>query len=1527
MNNCTSAPSAQSRWKTVRVFISSTFRDMHAERDLLVKVTFPRLRQWCEDRRLHLIDVDLRWGIPREEAEDGKVLEVCLQHIDSCRPFFVCLLGAQYGSLAQDASAALAGVESQGPYSVTHLEIETAALRPQEQGAAPEAFFYIRDSTSLPPPSDLDCGEDEREAYASTFFQSAPASGQVDLQQRLEALKQRIRDVFAPLDRVRTYTGRWDSHTIDPATPGVPGRLVSLDDFSEQFEADLKRAIEVRYADHIAQQERPMHAVAAEVDRQDAFVASRVELHVPDLELQERIDDYIAGDTPTACFVWGTAGSGKSAALCYWFARRDDAQALVVFRAAGASPSSTRVPDLLASMWFELISKLGSDASAALPPVPRDAADIMKAWPAFLQQVAVAAQRGVVVVVDGIDQLERTASPANWIPLKLPPGVRILVSTASDAVELLTALRQRHALEIAVPLMDEARCRALIRSLPNLYAKSLDESQVAVLLANPASRNPLFLTLALRELKLFGSFDKLDDAIARLPRPAQGESSHDALHRMFDAILARLEADEPYATREVVRTTFAAIGASRRGLSETGLSEFIAQAHPDIAAAARNATLQVVLRQMRPYLQRRQAPDGALIGFFHRSLAEQVTTRYLPDAATRAARRKTLAIFFEHRAWFLEDGQPDLGKATELPFLRGSIAADEPTLEAKYALASLMLEWELWHARHRAGMLYELAGDLQDAGGLFGKDDPLGWQLRLAEEALRRDIDFIDAHRDDYPQALLQCMWNSCWWYDHRIAGAHYADGGRHLPRDSTMARWAEAGRQVAERLYPGGFWLRELRPPLLRLGSTVDRRITGFSHAVVDIAWSPDGRFFVAVSINPAVRVFDTASGQECLRLHRIGHKILSVTISPDSQRFALGMAPTVTQQTIMEFSLLTGEHIATHKGHRSGVHKLQYSSDGKLLVACSGDGSITIWSIPQGELLDRIGEPVSQAHATSSNAYFDFIPGTSHFAWCSRSDAINVWDCESRRAVRQLRVSAHAVGRLFVSPDGLLVAFHCGYDKGRRLWIYRLLDGNPVAWLDKNNGYGGPLAWSPDSELLAMADSNALNVRIWHATSGRHVGDVRAQLSKINTMAFSPDGSLLATASGNDLGLDSEHGENQFEVHFIRVDEARTEASPVDHENMISALAYSDDGTVLVSTAKTPTMSYKNEPCAVRIWDAHTMVLRATRQITESIDRLIRVPERPLAITWGGCNLANEQDATGLRIWHWPCMRTVATYRFAGWAGVDVAADSCSFWLRHNSKSQLFGRYEHALPSGKRMRDVPGEPLAFSRDGRVAVVSDGSGKLCVLNAQTLTMLGETASIHEKGRFEHACFSATGDVLVHSDNSVIMVRDSASLKELRRLGGDKHVRFLGISDDGQWLTSAHRDVLRVWNIQTGECVHEYPRMTDPSAFARNPMAIAMFAVEVNGELNILHSPGGACVARLPGNWRHVCAHPDGRTWSAAINTHLTAWRLERFGDELVVDEPSFGVQVEECSEPLVPSGLVTTLLEIARRKLRRWFG
>lgn len=85
-------------WENVYIFISSTFNDMHAERDYLIKRVFPALREFCAEHKLNLLDVDLRWGITEEDAAKNKrVVEICLNNLDRCRPFFIGLLGQRRG--------------------------------------------------------------------------------------------------------------------------------------------------------------------------------------------------------------------------------------------------------------------------------------------------------------------------------------------------------------------------------------------------------------------------------------------------------------------------------------------------------------------------------------------------------------------------------------------------------------------------------------------------------------------------------------------------------------------------------------------------------------------------------------------------------------------------------------------------------------------------------------------------------------------------------------------------------------------------------------------------------------------------------------------------------------------------------------------------------------------------------------------------------------------------------------------------------------------------------------------------------------------------------------------------------------------------------------------------------------------------------------------------------------------------------------------------------------------------------------
>ncbi len=130
--------------KSVRVFISSTFLDMAAERDHLVTIVFPELRERLRLLGIEFYDVDLRWGVPlpginRDATESWAYCRKC---IDETRPFFVGLLGDRYGTLlpAKMLQPSQSDDEHLG-VSITELEIRHAIT--VSQFNSPRSFFLL----------------------------------------------------------------------------------------------------------------------------------------------------------------------------------------------------------------------------------------------------------------------------------------------------------------------------------------------------------------------------------------------------------------------------------------------------------------------------------------------------------------------------------------------------------------------------------------------------------------------------------------------------------------------------------------------------------------------------------------------------------------------------------------------------------------------------------------------------------------------------------------------------------------------------------------------------------------------------------------------------------------------------------------------------------------------------------------------------------------------------------------------------------------------------------------------------------------------------------------------------------------------------------------------------------------------------------------------------------------------------------------------------------------------------------------
>lgn len=637
-------------WRTVRVFISSTFRDMHAERDHLVRVVFPELRERCAKRRLHLIDVDLRWGVTEEDAQRGKVLEICLREIEDCRPFFIGLLGERYGWIPPDYNVPdeeqfdwLRRLES--GHSITAMEIYYGVLNDDRMQS--RAFFYFRDPSfiaDLPPAQRVDFQAESRE-HAT----------------KLQKLKQHIRDSRLPVMEDYAYD--------------------DLEVFGRRVLEDLWTAIDDEY---------PSGAPAPDpldVERSyhNYLIETRTELFIGQRHLLARLHAYASGDSPAPVVVTGTPGCGKSALLAKFIDqfRRLHPDVYVLYHFIGASPSSTDPRRMLLRLCQELARQFGFDDEIS------DKFDALRVT--FGQFVERAAQEHrLVLVIDAVNQLDEVhySHDLLWLPQPLPASVRLIVSTlAGDALDAAQRVyphcQQVHVTSLRLVDQGFVIARQLAKSRKRLTTarkwrqawqekhlrqtrrgaeaerheiashRQHEQSQLRYILTGVYSRwqtprpeqiveretaNPLYLKLVAEELRLFGDFEQLESFIAGLPTDVNG---------MFHMLLERLERDRG---RDLVEQSLAFIATSRNGLPEGDLLALLAPGVADRLPAAIWARLY---RDLAFYLKPRAAVGGGdegLLDFSHRQLAKVVNDRYLSDEDARTTWHGQLAEYYLKKA-------------------------------------------------------------------------------------------------------------------------------------------------------------------------------------------------------------------------------------------------------------------------------------------------------------------------------------------------------------------------------------------------------------------------------------------------------------------------------------------------------------------------------------------------------------------------------------------------------------------------------------------------------------------------------------------------------------------------------------------------------------------------------------------------------------------------------------------------------------------------------------------------------------
>lgn len=435
----------------LRVFVSSTFRDMQPEREELLKRVGPRLRQLCGQRDVAFSFIDLRWGITEEESRTGKVASLCLAEIDNCAPYFVGLLGDRYGwvpdKLPPDLVTQQPWVRDYTGRSVTELEIAAGALRKPTVGCA---FFYFREP------------------------------GVAEPDHRLLALKERIRG--SGLD-VREYA--------------------RADQLGEQVLADLTKLIDRLY---------PPNEETSASEREDctqrAYANSVIRMHIVRQSSFERLDEHAEGDG-LPLMLTGDTGSGKTALLAAWAHRRREQHPdqLFVEHYVGASPDSTNWEQML----LRIMTALKRHFNIA-HDLPTEIGGLRSGFADFLNMAT--AQGRWVLLVDGLDKLEDRDNALDllWLPdAMLQPSLRVVLSSLPGRP--LDAAQARKWLTMQIEGLDHAERERFIHEYLALYRKRLDPPRVARIAGAQQTANPSFLQTLLEELRLFGEHERLDERI------------------------------------------------------------------------------------------------------------------------------------------------------------------------------------------------------------------------------------------------------------------------------------------------------------------------------------------------------------------------------------------------------------------------------------------------------------------------------------------------------------------------------------------------------------------------------------------------------------------------------------------------------------------------------------------------------------------------------------------------------------------------------------------------------------------------------------------------------------------------------------------------------------------------------------------------------------------------------------------------------------------------------------------------------
>ena len=1489
MSDASAVPTPAER--QVRVFISSTFRDMHAERDHLVTVVFPELRERLERLGLEFFDVDLRWGVPAKDAdgETANSWEYCRQWIDRVEPFFVCMLGQRYGWVPEPEQLKAEEDrqrQQEERRSITDMEIRHAVLATQLKR---RSYFYLRAR--------------EAPATATEYVDPPPSL------EKLETLKDEVRTCGRPVwDYPCEWTGtgftgmeEFGRRVLEDLWSGVlrDERYVGKDVWREVLATDPET--DARYTDEAIPVPRelwekivalakppPKDPLDAEREQMDAFAASRLRWFQGRTHELQQLTHFIhstAENAPRLAVVAAVPGLGKSALIAELHQQLSELSQ-VGTKASAPSGTSSFIPH--PSSFFLITHFVGATERSANAHslVGRLLAELDRSgieWPGELPAAEpkrdfnsqcirlarrlgdYAGERRIILLLDALNQLS-DGHDLIWLPHRLGQSVRIVVSCLGGAAasedrpegEVLRALesRQTKPLQVSLGPLSEGDVRTIVVEYLEEYCKVLDACHVEALCALPQARNPLYLLVMLGELRTLGGNDmnkEVAELITSMP------ADHPDTVSLFRWMLRRLEV---FGT-DAVMWWCMYLTYGRIGMASHELTDLLSR---KLGAGAAATALRIA-RGLRRYLQRR----GAQLDFFHGQLRQAVIEQYGLHAGE-------IGVHSDIASYFRNEADPDQDQSwnDERPRSHLELAFHLGGAQCFDDLVEVLCDLRFVEARCRLGQVFELIDDYQLALEQLPEsrlelreeladadrtrrwtENIIGYSRKCSDrcermangEAVPETAPAIpepptacEMPSEDGPKPELEQLLPTPTRRDRLEAfatflGVHCHPLSRNGKNPGFVLQHALNSEPVGLIRSAASAVLSRIRLPYLRrrwpsadvfpFKPALKRILAGHTSVVTDVDVTANGQLSISASCDGTLRVWNNRTGRFLRTLEGHERAVSCVSMSPDGRRAVSGS----TDQTIRVWDPKSGLCLHTLTGHSGELYDVSVTPDGRRAVSTSHDGTMKVWDVESGACLNTLRGHNDVVVCACVRA--DGKVAVSGGGDC----ALRVWDLEDGTRLRVLRGHSGIVTSVCMTPD-CRVTLSGSRDHSIRVWDTE--SGTCTQTLEGHDKGVNCLSVTADGRR-AVSSGDDKSLRVWDLETGACLRVFTGY--DISSVSITPDGRIAVTGSDDNLLIWS-------------LTSGTSRCPTTSHRGKVSDIHVTRDGRRVLSVSQDETM---------RLWDIETCECLHTLQ---GHDGNIS----------GACFVADEQrvvsggeDAT-LRVW-------------------DLASGLCLHTLTGHASNILC--------------------VSVSPDGRRAASGGHDATLRVWNLETGRCVG-THQSHEIKPASGVLVMPDGrrldpaDPVLGGHRGTEFIQEAARCIERSVLG----VQAVGLTADGTRAVTAGDDcMLRVWDLASGACLRTlvghgckapkvsdplelpvlYPRFIFPDSNRIPEMCVMrddcrVMSAGSDNTLRVWDLQTGACLQTIHGDGKSfdfVKVMPDGlRALSMGSGHTLRVWDL-----------------------------------------------